>query len=99
MRRMSAPRLMRCAREKRRRALRGGVLGRKLHGQALPTLFATTTQHFTAPARRHARAKSVLPDSLLVAGAIGGLSHSYVCETKLIWRCFSGKETYPVYRK
>ena len=43
MRRMSAPRLMRCAREKRRRVLRGGVLGRKLHGEALPALLTTTT--------------------------------------------------------
>src|SRR5687767_14912378 len=75
IRRMSAPRPMRCAREKRRRVLRGGVLGRKLYSQALPPLFAATTQHIAAPARRHARAESVLPDSLLVAGAISGLSH------------------------
>jgi hypothetical protein len=72
---ISAPRLMRCAREKRRRDLRGGVLGRKLHSQALPTLLTTTTQHFAAPARGHPRTKSVLPDSTLVARAIGGLSH------------------------
>jgi hypothetical protein len=75
MRRMSAPLAMRCAREKRRRVLRGCVLGRKLYGEALPTLFAATTQHIAAPARRHARAESVFPDSLLVAGAISGLSH------------------------
>ena len=72
---ISAPRLMRCAREKRRRDLRGGVLGRKLNSEALPALFATTTQYFATPARGHARAKSVLPDSALVARAIGGLSH------------------------
>jgi len=66
---------MRCAREYRRRDLRGGVLGRKLYREALPPLFAATTEHVAAPARRHARAKSVLPDSLLVARAIGGLSH------------------------
>ena len=75
MRLMSAPRLMRCAREKRRRDLRGGVLGRKLHGQALPTLFATPAEHFAAPTRRHPGTKSVLPDSALVARAICGLTH------------------------
>lgn len=74
---MSAPRLMRCARKKRRRDLRGGVLGRKLYRKPLPALLATTTQHFTTPARRHPRTKSVLADSSLVARAISGLSHGY----------------------
>jgi hypothetical protein len=43
--------VMRCAREKRRRDLRGGVLGRKLYREALPPLFAATTEHVAAPAR------------------------------------------------
>ncbi len=75
IRRISASRLMRCAREKRQRCLRGGVLRRKPHGEPLPPLLATPTEHFPTPARRHPRAKSVLPDPALVARAIRRLSH------------------------
>src|SRR5688572_18702309 len=90
---MSAPRLMRCAREKRRRDLRCGVLGRKLHREALPPLLATPAEYIATPARRHASTKSVLTDSALVARAIGGLTHrSYVCETRLTGNATRGEK-------
>ena len=84
---------MRCAREKRRRDLRGGVLGRKLHGKPLPTLLAPTAQDFAPPLRFHARAKPVRTDAALVAGAVGGLTHMrYVCETGLTGNATRGKK-------
>src|SRR5687768_7293278 len=94
---MSEPRLMRRAREKRRRDLCGGVLGRKLHREALPPLLATPAEYIATPARRHPSTKSVLADSALVARAISGLTHmSYVCETRLTGNATRGRKPIPL---
>ena len=56
--------------------LRARVLARELHGQPLPPLLATPSEHLTAPLVGHAKAESVSLDAALVARAVGWLAHS-----------------------
>jgi hypothetical protein len=72
---MSAFRVSRERRGKTRRPLRPGVLRRQLNGQPRTTLLPAAAKNCTTPFRRHACTESVLANTALVAGAVGGLPH------------------------
>jgi len=73
---MSPLRVMRRSREKPRPGSDASVLAGDFYRQALAAFFATTAQCGAAPPRFHAREKTVRADAALVAGAVGGLSHT-----------------------
>lgn len=80
-RRISSLPRSRCARVKRKRALRGGVLGREYYSESLAPFLSAPTQNFPAPTRRHTSSKTMLSNSSRVARPIGGLAHEFLPET------------------
>lgn len=75
VRRTAASSALLVSRYARGNASRACVLGGQLHGQPLAPFFATTTQSFTPPPGRHARAKPVRLDPTLISGTISWLTH------------------------
>lgn len=75
MRSRSAPRVRRAVGAKRN-GLGACVLRREFDRQPLTTLLATAAEHLAPPARFHARAEPMLPNTTLVAGTIRRLTHS-----------------------
>ena len=66
----------------KRKLLRSGVLRRQLHCQALTSLLAAPAQYLPPPLRGHAKAESVLADSLLVSRVVSRLSHHYSWQSR-----------------
>lgn len=84
----------RCARAKRKRALRGGVLGRESYGESFAPLLSAPTQNFPAPTGRHASSKTMLANSPRVARPISGLAHGFLPETALTSLTEGAKRTH-----
>jgi len=80
-RRISSLPRRRCARVNRKRALRGGVLGREYYSESFAPFLSAPTQDFPAPTRRHASSKTMLSNSSRVARPIGRLAHGFLPET------------------
>jgi hypothetical protein len=62
-----------------------GVLRRQLHRQALPPLLPAPTQDRASPSRGHPGAKTMCPDSALVAGTVCWLAHLLNLQTIDFW--------------